>query len=229
MAKAPDRKGGSKIQPSSTGSRQPKPRQARRPEPAQRRQEILDAALSVFAERGFEAARLDDIAARAGVAKGTLYLYFADKEKLFEEVVRGAIKPVIERFNALANTPDVPFATVLDSLFQVVEKDVLATRRKLIIRLIIAEGPRFPRIAESYYRNVIGQVMPLVRTLAERAQSRGELPTDALVRYPQLVGAPLLLAVIWDALFQRIDPIDFGDFLRAYGGMLSGGKRRARP
>ena len=68
-----------------------KPARARKVEPGARRQAILDAALSVFAERGFEAARLDDVAARAGVAKGTLYLYFRDKEALFEELVRGAV------------------------------------------------------------------------------------------------------------------------------------------
>jgi AcrR family transcriptional regulator len=229
LRKATDKKRGSKTRPPSAGSRQTRQRRAHKLEPAQRKQEILDAALSVFAERGFEAARLDDIAARAGVAKGTLYLYFADKEKLFEEVVRGAVKPIIERIGALAATADVSISKVLDGLFQVMEQDILATRRKLIIRLIVAEGPRFPRIAESYYRNVVGQVMPLVRTLAERAHRRRELPTDALVRYPQLVAAPLLLAVIWDALFQRIDPIDFGDLLSAYGEVLTAGKGRTCP
>ena len=73
-----------------------KPPRARKVEPETRRQAILDAALAVFAERGFEAARLDDVAARAGVAKGTLYLYFRDKEALFEELVRGAVSPIIE-------------------------------------------------------------------------------------------------------------------------------------
>lgn len=202
---------------------------ARKLEPAQRRLAILDAALSVFAERGFEAARLDDVAARAGVAKGTLYLYFDDKEKLFEEVVRGAVNPIVERLTALATAPDLPIGNALEALFQVFENEVLATKRKLIIRLIIAEGPRFPRIAEFYYRNVVGRVMPLIRAMAKRAVARGELSTDAFARYPQLVAAPLLVAIIWDALFQRIAPLDFADFFRAHGEMLAAGKRRARP
>lgn len=201
---------------------------ARKLEPAQRKQAILDAALSVFAERGFEAARLDDVAARAGVAKGTLYLYFDDKEKLFEEVVRGAVTPIVERLRALAAATDMPIGKVLEALFATFEKDVLATNRKLIIRLIIAEGPRFPRIAEFYYRNVVGRVMPLIRTMAERAVARGELASDAIARYPQLVAAPLLVAVIWDALFQRTDPLDFASFFRAHGEMLEAGKRRAK-
>src|SRR5262245_6994509 len=112
-----------------------------RPQAQARRQAILDAALTVFAAQGFEAARLDDVAARAGVAKGTLYLYFKDKEALFEEVVRSAISPILERMNGLAALPDVPFDTALEALFAMFEKEVLGTQRKLLIRLIIAEGP----------------------------------------------------------------------------------------
>lgn len=206
-----------------------KPVRARKLAPAERRLVILDAALSVFAERGFEAARLDDVAARAGVAKGTLYLYFDDKEKLFEEVVRGAVTPIVERVSALAAASDMPLDKVLEALFSVFERDVLGTKRKLVIRLIIAEGPRFPRIAEFYYRNVVGRVMPLIRKMAARAVEHGELSTDAFARYPQLIAAPLLLAIIWDGLFQRIEPLDFADFFRAHREMLAAGTRRARP
>jgi AcrR family transcriptional regulator len=194
----------------------------RKLKPAERRQVILDAALSVFAERGFEAARLDDVAAKAGVAKGTLYLYFDDKEKLFEEVVRGAVSPVLQRLSTLAATPDLPIDKVLETLFSVFEKEILGTNRKFLLRLIIAEGPRFPRIAEFYYRNVVGRVMPLISKMAEDAAARGELSTDALARYPQLIAAPLLVAVIWDALFARIKPLDVADFFRAHREILTG-------
>jgi AcrR family transcriptional regulator len=197
------------------------PGRARKTEPAVRREAILDAALTVFAERGFEAARLDDVAARAGVAKGTLYLYFKDKEALFEEVVRGAVSPVVERISMLAAAPDMPLAPMLDALFSLFEKEVLGTRRKLLIRLIIAEGPRFPRIAEFYYRDVVGRILPMLAKIARRAADRGELPNDAVARYPQLVAAPLLLAVIWDGLFARINPLDVADFLRAHRDVLT--------
>jgi AcrR family transcriptional regulator len=201
------------------------PARTRKAEPAARRETILDAALTVFAERGFEAARLDDVAARAGIAKGTLYLYFKDKEALFEEVVRTAVSPIIERLSFLADAPDIPMADMLEGLFGLFEKEVLGTRRKLIIRLIIAEGPRFPRIAEFYYRDVIGRIMPMLAKIAERAVERGELPNDAVARYPQLIAAPLLLAVIWDGLFARISPLDADDFLRAHRDVLTAKKR----
>jgi AcrR family transcriptional regulator len=202
----------------------PAPRKA---ESTIRRDAILDAALTVFAERGFEAARLDDVAARAGVAKGTLYLYFKDKEALFEDVVRRAVSPIVERVSTIAATPDIPMANLLDGLFSLFEKEVLGTQRKLIIRLIVAEGPRFPRIAEFYYRDVIGRILPMLAKIAERAVERGELPNDALARYPQLIAAPLLLTVIWDGLFARISPLDAGDFLRAHRDVLTAKKRSA--
>ena len=207
----------------------PSPRRAkagvRATDPGVRRQAILEAALTVFAEHGYEAARLDEVARRAGVAKGTLYLYFKDKEALFESLIRSAIDPIYERLQAVTAVPDLPLAQVLDVLFSVFQTEVLGTRRKLLLRLIIAEGPRFPAIAEFHYRNVVARILPLVRKVAKRAAERGELPNDALVRFPQLIAGPLLLAVIWDAMFARIDPLDVRSFLRAYGEMLTAGAR----
>jgi AcrR family transcriptional regulator len=199
-------------------------RRTRKVDPATRRQTILDAALSVFAERGFGAARLDDVAACAGVAKGTLYLYFKDKEQLFEEVIRGAVSPILERLDALAAAPDLPFEMALEALAVMFEREVLGTRRKLLVRLMITEGPRFPRIAEFHYRTVVSRIMPLIRTLAERAIARGEIASDALVRYPQLLAAPLLFAVIWDALFAKIAPLDVAGFFRAHRQLLLAAK-----
>jgi AcrR family transcriptional regulator len=192
-----------------------------------RRQAILEAALTVFAEHGYEAARLDEVAARAGVAKGTLYLYFKDKQALFESLIRNAIDPILERLQEVSAVPDLPLSQVLAVLFSVFQKEVLGTRRKLLLRLIIAEGPRFPAIAEFHYRNVVARVLPLIRKVAGRAVERGELPNDALVRFPQLIAGPLLIAVIWDAMFARIDPIDVRSFLRAYGEVLTGARGRA--
>ncbi len=206
-----------------------KPRRTRKVAPAARRQAILAAALTVFAESGFAAARLEDVAARAGVAKGTLYLYFKDKETLFEEVVRGAVNPLLERLSALAADPDIPFAKALAELHTFFEREVLGSDRKLLIRLILAEGPRFPRIAEFHYRTVISRVMPLIRKMAQRAAQRGELPTDAVARFPQLVAAPLLAAVIWDSLFATIAPLDVAGFFRAHRQTLTAKPLKGTP
>jgi AcrR family transcriptional regulator len=206
--------------------RAPKPARARKVEPQARRQAILDAALSVFAERGFEAARLEDVAARAGVAKGTLYLYFRDKEALFEELVRSAVSPIIEAVSKAASAPDVPASAILETFFALFQKEVLGTKRKLLLRLIIAEGPRFPRVAEFYHREVVTRGIGLMRKVAERAAQQGEFTSDAAARFPQLIVAPLILAVVWDSLFARIDPLDVAGLLRAHRELLEGKARK---
>src|SRR5262245_10682028 len=142
-----------------------------------RRQAILEAALAVFAARGYEAARLDDVAAQAGVAKGTLYLYFKDKQALFEELVRGAVTPIIDRASAAALVPNMRARQILELFFALFRKEVLDTNRKLLLRLIIAEGPRFPAVAAYYHREVVARGMALMRAIASEAVARGESPT----------------------------------------------------
>lgn len=188
---------------------------------AARRQAILHAGMRVFAEHGFEAARLDDVAARAGVAKGTLYLYFKDKTSLFEEIIRDAVTPLIARFEQLASLPDLPTAQVLDGIYALFLAEVLSTERKLLLRLIISEGPRFPAIAEFYHREVVSRGLGLIRGLAARAVARGEVADDALQRFPQLVLSAPLLAVLWDGLFARIEPLDAAGLMRAQRDLLT--------
>jgi AcrR family transcriptional regulator len=223
--KASARKG----RPRKTEPRAGKQARARKVDPATRRQAIIEAALSVFAENGFGAARLDDVAARAGVAKGTLYLYFEDKEQLFEAVIRNAVSPLIERLEALATAPAIPLEAALEALAAMFEKEVLGTSRKLVVRLVISEGPRFPRIAKFYYRNVVEPMMALKTKLAEQAMARGELSSDALVHFPQLLAAPLLTALIWDGLFSSIKPLDVAGFFKAHRQLLLAVPRKKTP
>src|SRR5215213_601933 len=158
---------------------------------------ILDAALDVFAESGFAPARLEEVAARAGVAKGTIYLYFPSKQALFEALIRTGIGASIEAAGAEAVALDLPFEAVVRGLFTRMRREILATRRKEIIRLVIAESGRFPEVAEFYYREVVARGMALLRAAAERAVARGELSSDELARFPQLVVAPGGGAYLW--------------------------------
>src|SRR5215218_11182606 len=103
--------------------------------PEARRAAILEAALEEFTARGFEAARLDDVAKRAGVAKGTIYLYFADKETLFQELVRSMVHPVLGTLEKLREV-DIPARVLVETLLTTFVREVYATRRKDIIRLI---------------------------------------------------------------------------------------------
>ena len=145
---------------------------------AARREAILAAALEEFSEQGFAATRLDDVARRAGVAKGTIYLYFRDKESLFQELIRAVLAPLIGTIEAMGDA-DMPMALVTERIVDMFVNQVLETRRKEVIRLIISEGRRFPKIAEFYYREVLSRVIAAVRKLLRRAVERGEAPRGA--------------------------------------------------
>lgn len=191
-----------------------------RRDPEARRQAILDAALDVFAAEGFAAAKLDDVAEKAGVAKGTIYLHFKDKQDLFEQMVREAVFPVIARLEELAKLPDLPTELVLRGMFDVFRTQLLATRRKDLLRLILTEGPRFPAIAAFYHREVVARGLALMGELLNRARANGELSAEGLARFPQLVVAPLILAVVWDGLFAAIEPLDVEGLLAVHRQLL---------
>src|SRR5215467_13291409 len=188
-----------------------------------RRAAILAAAHEEFAARGFAATRLDDVARRAGVAKGTIYLHFRDKESLFQELVRAMLSPLVGTIEAAA-LRDLPIRAVVEMIVDMFVNEIYGTRRKDVIRLIIAEGARFPKLAEFYYREVIARVLPVVRARLTLAVERGELPHDALARFPQLLVAPALVSVIWNALFGRLAPLDVRELMRAHLEVLFGAR-----
>jgi len=197
----------------------------RRPQGADRRAErrdaIIAAALDEFSARGFAATRLDDVARRAGVAKGTIYLYFRDKESLFQELVRALVSPLV---GAITSAPlhDIPIRAVVEMIVDVFVNEIFGTRRKDVLRLIITEGPRFPKLAEFYYREVISRVLPILRARLMLAVERGELAHDALARFPQLLVAPALMAIVWSGLFERFQPLDVRALMRAHLDLLFG-------
>jgi AcrR family transcriptional regulator len=188
---------------------------------AERRTAILNAALDEFAARGFAATRLDDVAQRAGVAKGTIYLYFADKETLFQELIRQELSPVVGTIEHLSHN-QVPLKMLAPALAEVFAREIFGTRRKDVIRLVLSEGPRFPKLAEFYFHEVIAHVMEAIRAMLRSAKERGELKHDALIRFPQLLAAPGLVALLWSGLFERFEPLDIRELLRAHFEILFG-------
>jgi len=194
---------------------------ARTAKAAARRDAILDAALDEFSARGFAAARLDDVAERAGVAKGTIYLYFADKESLFQELIRTKMVPVVGSLE-LAFGTELPLRAVVEQAIEIFVREVYGTRRREVIRLMISEGPRFPVLAEFYYHEVLERLLKALRGLMRRAYERGELANDSLVRFPMLLGAPGIIAIVWNGLFDRFEPLDVRGLIRAHFDNLLG-------
>ncbi|SHH57605.1 TetR/AcrR family transcriptional regulator [Bradyrhizobium erythrophlei] len=204
-----------------TPNPQPSQPPARAARAAQRRQAIIDAALEEFISRGFTATRLDDVARRAGVAKGTIYLHFKDKESMFEELIRTALVPLIGRLHA----PPPIGGSVRDAVegfARTFVAEVASTKRGEIVRLIVAEGPRFPAVADFYYREVVSRGLAGMRALIELGVARGEIAHGELARFPQIMVAPALIAVIWQSLFSRHAPLDVTEMLRVHLDLIFG-------
>jgi AcrR family transcriptional regulator len=203
----------------------PKPASNRAERAAERRGAIIEAAMDEFIARGFAATRLDDVAKRAGVAKGTIYLHFKDKESMFEELIRTAIVPMITR---LWGTPPQPGASVRDMVEGFAKtfiEEVATTRRGDLVRLIVAEGPRFPAVADFYYREVVSRGLAGMRALIELGIARGEIKQKNLARFPQIMVAPALIAVIWQSLFSRHAPLDALEMFRVHLDLIFGERR----
>ena len=199
----------------------PQPASGRAARAAERREAIIEAALDEFIARGYAATRLDDVAKRAGVAKGTIYLHFKDKEALFQELIRTALVPLISRLAA----PPPAGASVraaLEGFARTFAQEVVTTRRGDIVRLIVAEGPRFPSVADFYYREVVSRGIAGMRALIELGIARGEIRQKGLAQFPQIVVAPALIAVIWQGLFGRHAPLDSMEMLRVHLDLIFG-------
>jgi AcrR family transcriptional regulator len=207
-------------QPVPTKQAETAGKRGRRGDPAAKREKLLDAALTVFLAEGYSAARLDDIAAAAGVAKGTIYLQFTDKEDLFRALILERMAPLLTEAEALAGNFTGTTRDLLKMLSQRMRQELLATRRKDLLRLVISEAPRFPWLAEFHYRNVVSRGIGMVRAIAQRGVERGELASDALVRFPQLLPASMLTAVIWTTVFNRFEPLDADSFIDTHLELL---------
>lgn len=184
---------------------------------------IVDAGLDLFLEKGFAATKVDEVARRAGVAKGTVYLYFPSKDDLFHAVVRRSVEPLIDVVEDLAHDPDAPAAEVLKRVFKALYAEVVATDRREVLRLIIAEGGRFPKLAAYYHTAVVRRGGAALRQLMADAVARGEFRDGPATQRPEVLMGPALLALVWTLVFQEIDPLDLDEVLAAHIDLVLNG------
>ncbi len=188
---------------------------------------IVEAALHEFTRHGFAATRMEDVARSAGVAKGTIYLRFRDKQALFEAIVRREISPLVDAAGG-ALEPGEPVRAFLERRLMPLLRDPGRSRRTAVIRLLIAEAARFPRLAEAYFRAVVQPGIEVFGRLAQHAFKNGELSDPAPARYPQLLVAPVIVGLLWSELFGRFHPLDVEAMLRAHFDRLFPPKKIAR-
>ena len=131
------------------------------------------------------------------------------------------LSPVVGTIET-AHMADVPARKIAETIADLFVHEIFGTRRKDVIRLIITEGWRFPKLADFYYHEVIERVTAALRGLLSRAAARGELRSDALARFPQLLVAPALVAIVWNGMFERLAPLDVRELMRAHIDLLFG-------
>jgi AcrR family transcriptional regulator len=171
---------------------------------ADRPREILDAALTVFVERGFAATRLDDVAVAAGISKGLLYRYFDNKAELFKEVVRQTLVATIRDVGDRARASDSSLAA-LDVFLEQLASVARDPRRSAIPKLIISESGSFPELAVFYLAEVIGPGVQQLTGLIRRGVDGGDFRKVDPELAAKSIIAPFLLAVIWRHTFARHD------------------------
>ncbi|PJI97608.1 TetR family transcriptional regulator [Acidovorax sp. 69] len=159
--------------------------------------ELLEAALDLFVEKGFAATRVDEVAARAGVSKGTLFLYFPSKEELFKAVVRENIAGRFAEWNNELETFAGTTSNVLRYCYQVWWERVGSTKASGITKLMLSEAQNFPEIAQFYQQEVILPGQALIRRILERGIARGEFRPVNMDYAVYLVLAPMIFLMMW--------------------------------
>lgn len=206
------------------------------PTPRKRRKEarpseLLAAALTLFVERGFAATRLEDVARHAGVSKGTLYLYYANKESLFKAVIEEGIIPVIAENEAIAAQHTGSTFDLLDRLLENWWRKIGQTAFAGIPKLIVAEARNFPDLARYYYENVISRGRALVGQALRRGMASGEFRDMPVETTIDVVIAPILMLLIWR---HSLSCCQSGDddpegYLQIHVDLLRQGLRRIAP
>jgi AcrR family transcriptional regulator len=180
------------------------PQSSRKRRPDARPGEIIKAALDLFSERGFSATRLEDVAARAGLSKAAIYLYFDDKTALLKAVVRETVGASIERARTEAERGSGPVAPQLRLLLAGIATTMSNSRLPDVIKLVVSESRAHPEIGRFYLDNVICRVAPMVEAMIARGIASGEFrAVDAGLAVRSLVG-PMVLAALWRSVFEPL-------------------------
>jgi len=181
------------------------PRRQRRKDA--RPSEIIEAAIAIFAERGFGAARLEDVARRAGVAKGTVFVYFPTKDDLFRAVAQTVLTSHLERLQGAAADLDRPIAELVPMLLMQADAVIGEGRLPAMMRLLVSESRQFPDLARVWHDEVVSKVLGLLTMAIERAQARGEIKPGNARLYAFSIIGPMLASALFREVFRDTAPL----------------------
>jgi len=182
-----------------------------------RPEEILEAALTMFTEKGFAGTRLDEIARAAGISKGTLYLYFKSKQEIFEAAIQHTIGPRLEQVEKLVGDDDGPVADLLTRLLREWWMNVTSCHLSALPKLIISESGNFPELAEFFTHKVVRRTRRLFTSVIQKGMDSGEFVAGDATTLARLALAPMIQGVIWmHSLAPYDDPQDPGDYIESH-------------
>lgn len=190
--------------------------------------EIAAAALAEFAQRGFAAARMTDIAAQAGLSKAALYVYYPTKADLFRAVLTQYAAPRLDGVRDAANA-GLPFATVLDGLLERITSIMEQPALRRLGRMVIAESGNFPELAALWRENVVGPAVDALSALVTQAQASGEArPGDPRLLAFSVIG-PMLMGVLWREVMEPVGaaPVDLSALAQQHRAVLHTGLLKA--
>jgi AcrR family transcriptional regulator len=157
----------------------------------------------VFAEKGYATARVEEVAKRAGVSKGLLYLYFKTKEELFKAVIRSVVIRRVDALLVAVEETELSSEAFIRGPLLEFMKRVPGSPIVVVIRLLISEGQRHPDLVDYYWDNVVSKGLAAIAHFVQRGVDRGEFRDTAVTQLPQLVLAPMMLSMIWKILFAK--------------------------
>lgn len=183
---------------------------------ADRPAEITAAAMAAFAENGYDATRVDDVARRAGISKGLLYRYFETKEDLFKAVIRGFVSPQVATLAAAAETTDLSVEAFLRGPFLERIRQVPRSPIQVLLRLMVSEGPKHPDLTAFYWENVISPALAALKKLLRKGVRNGEFRNTELIDHPELLVAPVVFSTLWSIVFERHHALDIDALLHTH-------------
>ena len=196
----------------------------RRRRKAERPKEILEAAFAEFSRNGYAATTLDQIAERAGVTKGTIYVYFENKEHLFISMVHDCTKAAFDTVEDMFATHEGSTADLLRMQFSFIYQHIVEDRRRReVVRMLIAEAPRFPELADRYYQEILEPCMDRLKQAIQRGIDRGEIRNSPVINSPHVVIAPIALVDLWLMMFGDRQPLDLKTYFDAHLDMALNG------
>jgi AcrR family transcriptional regulator len=198
--------------------------ETRRRRKAERPQEILEAAFVEFSRSGYAMTTLDQIAEGAGVTKGTIYVYFENKEHLFISMVREVTKATLDIVHEMLETHEGSTADLLRAQFSFIYQHIVEDRRRReVLRMLIAEAPRFPELADRYHQEILRPCLDMLRQAIHRGMDRGEFRNSAIIDLPQIVIAPIALVDLWMMMFDDRQPLDMKAYFNAHLDLVLNG------